>query len=417
MKKVIVWVVVIAALAVAAWLYFRPHADTAASAADVTRRGVATRGDLTVSISAVGTVQPIHAVEIKSKASGQITKLGAEVGDPVRTEDLLVRLDPTEVRNNYEQAKADAEVAKVTLEQRKKDLDRQKGLFDKKLISESDYDAARLAHEQANSQFVRAQAALSINTERLADTEIRSPLEGLVLSRQVEEGQIIASGVSSYTGGTLLYTIADMSQVYVIADVDETDIGRVQLGLPSRVVADAYPEREFEGKVLRIAPLAKVQQNVTMFEVTVLVDNSDGLLKAGMNANVEMVIDQATDAILVPVGAVQTSMARPDSAGGHAGMARMTDSGGARHSGSSPGGRPGRHMRQFVQVVESGKTVDRPVKVGLTSLDFAQILEGVQPGDSVIWHLTSGAMAGREEFRQRMLSRSSVPGMQRQGGR
>ena len=413
MKRIVIWVIIVAVLAVAAWLYFRPGQDTAASTPELTRRGVATRGDLTVSISAVGTVQPIHAVEIKSKASGQITKLGAEVGDVVRTGDALVQLDPTKVRNDYDQAKADAEVAKVTLEQRRKDLDRQKGLFDKELISESDYDAARLAYEQANSQYVRAQAALSTSTEQLADTEIRSPLEGLVLSRQVEEGQIIASGVSSYTGGTLLYTIADMSKVYVIADVDETDIGRVQIGLPARVVADAYPEREFDGGVLRVAPLAKVEQNVTMFEVTVLVDNKDGFLKAGMNANVEMVIDQTTDAVLVPVRAVQTRTARPDSMAAHAAMARMSDSGGPRRGGPPSGGRPGGRMGHFVQVIENGQIVDRRVRVGLTNLDFVQILEGVQPGDSIVWQLTSGALASREEFRQRMLSRSSVPGMQR----
>ena len=416
MKKVMIWVVIVVVVVVAGWVYFRPGQDPAASTPELTRRGVAARGDLMVSISAVGTVQPIHAVEIKSKASGEITKLGAEVGDLVRTGDLLVRLDPTEVRNDYEQAKADAEVAKVTVEQRRKDLERQKGLFERKLISEFDYDAARLAYEQANAQEVRAQAALSTNAERLADTEIRSPVDGLVLSRQIEEGQIIASGVSSYTGGTLLYTIANMSQVYVVADVDETDIGRVQLGLPARVVADAYPEQEFDGQVLRIAPLAKVEQNVTMFEVTIVVDNEDGFLKAGMNADVEMVIDQATDAVLVPIRAVQTRAARPDSAGGHARMARVADSSGVKRGGFPPNGRPGGHMRQFVQVVENGQVVDRPVRVGLTNLDYAQIVEGVQPGDSIVWQLTSGALASREEFRQRMLSRSTVPGMQRQGG-
>jgi HlyD family secretion protein len=194
---------VVAAVAVAGWLYFSSGDEPSASSFDLTRYGMATRGDLTVSISAVGAVEPIHAIEIKSKASGEIIELAFEEGDFVSEGELLVRLDPTTVRNEYDQAKADFEVAQVTLEQRGKDLKRQKDLYDRGLISETDYDAARLSYEEANSQHVRARAALSTNTERLEDTEIRSPISGLVLSRQVEEGQIISSGTSSVTGGTL----------------------------------------------------------------------------------------------------------------------------------------------------------------------------------------------------------------------
>jgi len=413
MKKLVIWLMVVVAVAAVGWLYFSPDENSAASSFDLIRYGVATRGDLTISISAVGAVEPIRAVEIKSKASGEIIELAVEEGDFVSEGDLLVRLDPTTVRNEYDQAQADYQVAQVTLEQRQKDLERQKGLFKRGLISETDYDAARLAYEQANSQFVRARAALSTNAERLEDTEIRSPISGLILSRQVEEGQIISSGTSSVTGGTLLYIIADMSLVSVITDVDETDIGRVQTGLGARVVADAYPDRTFDGEVKRIAPLAKVEQNVTMFEVTVLVDNSEGLLKAGMNADVEMVIDEVSDVVLVPVRAVQTRMAkrdRPPGSGGHPpGM--MADSAGGSNRRHPRMGNRRPPMRQFVQVMEGDEIIERPVKVGLTNLDYAQIIEGVSPGDSLMWTLTSGAMAGREQFMERMRNRSAVPGM------
>jgi len=437
MKKLVIWSLVVVVMAAAAWWYFGSDTDSAASSFDMTRRGVATSGDLTVSISAVGTVQPIHAVEIKSKASGEIIELAVDEGDVVQKGDLLIRLDRRTVQNEYDQAEADYEVAKVTLEQREKELNRQRGLYEKKLISETEYDAARLAHEQANSQFVRAGAALSTSEERLQDTEIRSPIEGLVLSRSVEEGQIISSGTSSVTGGTLLYIIADMSRVNVITDVDETDIGQVSTGLGARVVADAYPEKKFDGRVIRIAPLAKVEQNVTMFEVTVLVDNEDGLLKAGMNTDVEMVIDEALNTVLVPLRAVQTRMKeRPkemdstmraerrqamgmDSTARAEWRSRMGTDSTAHDAAGNPemagrfSGRRGGRIEQFVQVIENGETVDRPVRVGLTNLDYAQIIDGVQPGDSVVWTLTSGAMAGREEFMERMRNRSAVPGMRR----
>jgi len=416
MKKLVIWLVVIGVIAVGGWLYLRSNDSPAASSFEVTRRGVAIIGDLTVSISAVGTVQPIRAVEIKSKASGEIIELAAEEGDFVQKGDLLVRLDPTEVRNDYDQAHADHQVARVTLEQRKKELKRQKDLFERNLISEKDYDDARLAAEQANSQFVRTRAALSTNAERLEDTEIRSPINGLVLSREVEEGQIISSGMSSVTGGTLLFLIADMSWVHLIVDVDETDIGRVQTGLPAWIVADAYPERMFAGEVVRIAPMAKVEQNVTMFEVTVLVDNEDGFLQAGMNTDVEMVIDEATGAVLVPVRAVQTRMARrghPTGAGDSVSM-KMAHAPAGTERRHPPSGQRRGGIERYVQIMEDGEIVDRPVKVGLTNLDYAQIIDGVQPGDSVTWKLTSGAMAGREHFIERMRSRSAVPGMRTQ---
>ncbi|MCP4711440.1 MAG: efflux RND transporter periplasmic adaptor subunit, partial [Planctomycetes bacterium] len=182
------------------WWYFSSDGDPVASPSAIIRTGVATLGDLKVSISAVGAVEPIHEVEIKSKASGEIINLTAAEGDFVNKGDLLVRLDPTTVRNTFDQAQADYNVAEITLEQRKKEMQRQKDLLDKSLISESDYDDARLAYEQANSQFVRAKATLSTSSEQLEDTEIRSPIDGLVLTRQVEEGQIISSGTSSVTG-------------------------------------------------------------------------------------------------------------------------------------------------------------------------------------------------------------------------
>ncbi len=417
MKKILFGGIIIVVAGLGIWYLAGSEDDSDAASAELTQTGVATRGDLTVSISAVGTVEPIQAVEIKSKASGEIIELTANEGDYVEKGELLVRLDPTTVQNTYDQAKADFEVAKITLEQQKKELKRQKDLFDQGLISELAYDDARLAYEQANSQYVRAQASLSTSAEALEDTEIRAPINGLVLTRSVEEGMIISSGTSSVTGGTLLYLLANMSQVYVVADVDETDIGRVKLDLPARVEADAYPDQTFDGEVLRIAPLAKVEQNVTMFEVTILVDNEDGLLKAGMNADVEMVIDESLNTTLVPVKAVQ--MRIPEEMRQR--MAAMRNGGSPAHppedretpSDAEKGNkRPQRSgPRMYVQVIEDGKIVEKDVTIGLTNLDYAEITEGIEPGDSLQWSLTSNALQQREAFRQRMLRRTSMPGM------
>jgi HlyD family secretion protein len=406
------WVVVIVLVASGGWWYLgRGPGDIEAD--PLVRSAVVERGDLVVSISATGVVDPFEQVDVKSKASGEITELPIQEGDVVRRGDLIARLDPTTARNDYEQAEADFSVAKVTLEQRQTELKRQQDLFDRGLASRSELDNARLAHEQANAQRVRAQANLSTAQERLDDTEIRAPIDGVVLTRPVEIGQIISSGTTTVTGGTLLCTIASMDQVFVVADVDETDIGRLSVSMTAEIQPEAYPERSLTGRVLRIAPLAKVQQNVTMFEVTCLVDNSDGALKAGMNATVEVILARADDALLIPARAVEW---RPPAAGDADPSARAQRAEGRERPPSDTGGAvrpPGGGPRSWVQVRREGTVEVQPVRTGLANLDQIEILKGLSEGDTVIYQLVSGVMRSREEFRERMRSRSSVSNMRR----
>lgn len=395
------------------------------------RTAVVERGSLVVSTSASGLIQPIERVEVKSKASGEIIALPIEVGDIVSRGDLIARLDRRTAQNDFDQAKADYAVAKVLVEQQKKEMERQKSLFEKSLTSESALDQAVLAYEQANAQLVRTTASLSIAEERLEDTEIRAPIDGIVLTRPVEVGQIISSGTTTVTGGTLLCTIANMSKVYVVADVDETDIGQVQIGQVASINADAYPERRLTGEVERIAPQAKVEQNVTMFEVTTVVDNSDGLLKAGMNATVEIVMARADDALLIPARAIQMKPRPADPsmsdtaadpgrriAGGDAGGMRVAVASEGR--GNSPGrprgaGARGDQMVPTVEVRKDGVLTLTPIRTGLTNLDQTVVLSGLNEGDTLVYNLSSGALQQRAEFRERMSSRNQIPGMR--GGR
>jgi HlyD family secretion protein len=420
------------------------------------RTAVARRGDLVVSISATGRIDPIEMVEVKSKASGEIIELPIKAGDLVRRGDLIARLDRRTAQNDYDQAQADFMVAEVTVRQRERELSRLRTLFDNKLASESEYDNAKLAYEQANSSMVRAKAALSTADERLRDTEIRAPIDGIVLERPVEIGQIISSGTTTVTGGSLLCTVANMKEVYVVASVDETDIGRVQMNLPAYISPDAYPDKKLQGIVERIAPKSKVEQNVTVFEVTALVDNSDGLLKAGMNATVEVVIDQADEAILVPVRAVEyRTPVRPptgdttqgglraegmrgnaDTTGREGRRGRREGSGGGAVAGG-PGGQTvivtqggagqGGGMRlamsegqggrvagiPMVQIRNNGKETWVPVVPGLSNVDDIQIVQGVAVGDTVVYSLSSGAMQARTQFMDRMRTNNALPGMRR----
>ncbi|MGE5693038.1 MAG: efflux RND transporter periplasmic adaptor subunit [Candidatus Zixiibacteriota bacterium] len=267
-----------------------------------------TRGNLLASITATGIARPIQTVELKSKASGEIITLPIDAGDYVKKGDLICKLDQTTAKNDHEQAKADYEVGLAAEKKQKKELDRILELYEKKLVSEAERDNAELAYQQAHSQRVRAEAALSTAAERLAETELKAPIDGIILRKDVEEGQVISSGVSSVSGGTTIALLANLDKVNVLADVDETDIGRVKVGQTVKAVADAFPDQEFIGRVLKVAPLAKVDQNVTTFEVTAEVDNPQHLLKSGMNANVQIMTAEARDILLVPNESVKELM-------------------------------------------------------------------------------------------------------------
>ena len=416
------WMAIVIVAAVGAWWYFSPNNADSSGNPLMLRSAVVSRGDLVVSITATGRIDPLEKVEVKSKASGEIVQLPIEEGDFVRKGDLIARLDRRTAQNDFDQATADQAVARVTQEQRQKELKRQQDLFDRGLTAESVLDEARLAYEQANAQLVRTRALLATAQERLEDTEIRAPMDGVVLTRPVEVGQIISSGTTTVTGGTLLCTIANMNQVHVVADVDETDIGKVEAGMTASIFADAYPDHTLEGTVLRVAPLAKVEQNVTMFEVTAIVNNHEGLLKAGMNATVEVIMARADDALLIPVRAVEMRPVErtPD-------VERGSDSGhGQRRGGESPqafgpgesaqtmGQRPYGRMAPFVKVRRNGADSYNRVRLGLANLDDVQVTDGLAEGDTVVYSLTSGAMASREAFRDRMRSRNTMPGMRSQ---
>ncbi|HLA68160.1 MAG TPA: efflux RND transporter periplasmic adaptor subunit [Bacteroidota bacterium] len=271
----------------------------------MTRIVTVTRGNLDLSVSANGVVQPIDKVEIKSKASGQIEKLEFEEGQLVQKGVLLIELDRRTAQNDYDQAKADLAVAESNLLQAQNNYRRSTELFEKSLISEQEKDQTTVDKVRAEAQLVKAKAVLSTADERLRDTRIVSPITGVILGRSVALGQIISSGTSNVSGGTLLATIADMDEVYVETNVDEVDIGKVQVGHQAKVVADAFPEDTFRGEVIRIAPLGKTQQNVTTFSVIILVRNIGSKLKAGMSASVDIEIFNRRDVLLLPAEALK----------------------------------------------------------------------------------------------------------------
>lgn len=271
-----------------------------APAGQVQRIVKVTRGDLNLNVSADGVVAPINRVEIKSKASGQIVSMNFVEGQFAQKGELLIELDQTTTRNDFEQAKADLAVAESNAGQAENNYRRGLELFQKGLISEQERDQLNLDNVRAKAQLVKARASLSSADERLRDTRILSPIAGTILTKSVELGQIISSGVSNVGGGTLIATIANMENVHVETNVDEVDIGRIQVGQRARVKADAHADDMFFGEIIRISPQGKTQQNVTTFNVIVLVPNLGAKLKAGMSASVDIEIFNRPQVLLIP---------------------------------------------------------------------------------------------------------------------
>jgi HlyD family secretion protein len=265
-----------------------------------------TRRDIVISASASGSVEPIKTVEVKSKASGEILEVRVETGDQVTRGQLLVRVDPRVPENSLMQAEADLEVSQAQLANAQSELRRAEALFETQSITEQEYEAARLSDANANASLVRAQRQLEDARIAFEDTEVRSPQTGIILERNVEVGTVIQSATNNVSGGVVLLKMADLDTVRVRTLVDETDIGKIQPGMPVSIRVDAYPNQPFEGVVLKIEPQALETQNVTMFPVLVHIANEAGLLKPGMNSEVEISIGSRLGVLAVPNNALRT---------------------------------------------------------------------------------------------------------------
>ena len=264
------------------------------------------RRNIVVSASASGSIRPVLTVDVKSKASGEIIEMKVETGTDVRAGELLAKIDPRLPTNNLAQAEANLEVAKAQLENARAQLNRADTLFKTQAITETEYESARLAFANANAQRVNAQTALETARDAMEDTQVRAPLSGTIIAKNVELGTVISSPTRDVGGGTVLLKMANLDTVQVQALVDETDIGKVQPSLPATITVDAYPNRPFSGTVLKIEPQATVQQNVTMFPVLVNIANPGHLLKPGMNTEVEIHVGQRQGVLAIPNAALRT---------------------------------------------------------------------------------------------------------------
>lgn len=374
-----------------------------AESAEALRSAVVGSRDIVISARAAGVVAPVTFIEVKSQASGEITEVLVEEGEEVKRGQLLVRVDPRIPRNAVTQAEADSVVAQAALQNAESRLARAEQLFAQQAMTEEEAESARLARATAYAELIRAVRALEDARIASVQTEVRAPSDGVVLSRSVAVGSVIASASRDVGGGAILLRMASLDTVEVRALVDERDIGRIREGLPVRLTVAAYPNRPFDGVVLRIGAEAVVDQNVTTFPVIVRIANRAGLLKPGMNAEVEVLIGESRDVLAVPNAALRENRDLDPIAA----LVGMTSDSLRAQLGNVPPG-------ALVAFVSQGGVV-RPVVVtlGLTDYDYSAVEGGLSAGDSVILLPTSGLLADqarRQEWIQRRVGGGPLGG-------
>lgn len=311
---------------------------------DPTKIASIEQGDLAKSVVATGKVQPITKVEVKSKASGIVKKLLADAGDRVKQGQVLAELDKEELQAqvrgdeaqltaaeaNFRAAEADVERSKVDAEgvdvpTLQRAYERAKTMAAQGVVSAAALDDAQRNYEmavnkrelaraqltvnqakvkQAQAQVTQYKASLARSSEQLNYATIVAPIDGVILSRDVEVGDAVSSILVLGSSATLVMTLGDMKQVYVDGKVDESDIGKVYLGQPARIKVESFKDKSFSGKVTKIAPMGVEKDNVTTFQVRVSIDNSGGELKALMTANAEIILEEHHNVLIVPENAI-----------------------------------------------------------------------------------------------------------------
>jgi HlyD family secretion protein len=288
------------------------------------------RGDIARSVVATGKIEPLTKVEVKSKASGIVEKIYLDAGDKVKTGQVLAELDKEQLHASVAESRANLEAAEAAYQKNlvdaegpdvpflKNDVDRAHDLYKQGLIAlnvmqdaEKSYQlglnrqsSAVRSAQMTKAQVAQAKAALDNAEENLRYSTITSPMNGVVLSKDVEVGDAVSSILVLGSQATLVMTLGDTSEVYVRGKVDEADIGKVYLGQTARIVVESFKDKKFEGRVTKIAPLGQEKDNVTTFEVRVSIQNSSGELRANMSANAEIILEEKKSVLLIPEGAV-----------------------------------------------------------------------------------------------------------------
>ncbi|BEG63636.1 hemolysin D [Coprobacter fastidiosus NSB1 = JCM 33896] len=379
-KKTVLIVIIIAIIGIVIWMLSNPSKKN-----EITfDTAIVTKRDISNSVTATGSIEPVTKVEVGTQVSGIIDKLYADYNSTVTKGQLIAEMDKVTLQSELDSKQAAYDGSKAEYEYQQKKYARSKTLYDKNLISDTEYEEAVYNYEKAKSTYQSQKAELAKAKRNLAYATITSPIDGVVISRDVEEGQTVAAGFETPT----LFTIAaDLTQMQVVADVDEADIGGVEEGQRVSFTVDAYPNDTFEGKVMQIRLGDESSSNssstsststVVTYEVVISAQNPEYKLKPRLTANVTIYILDKKDVLSVPAKALrftpEAPLINPDN--------KIIDCK-AEHK---------------IWTLEGNTFTAHPVKIGITNDIYTEILDGVTEGMEIVTEATIGQQTNPEIF-------------------
>jgi len=366
MKKILIASVIVIIIAVAVFILFRGNGNEPQFRTDKI-----IRGDIEMAVTATGTVNPVTTVLVGTQVSGTIKEIYVDFNSPVKKGQLIARIDPAlfeaqvnQARANLLSAKANQEKAEATLVDAKRTMERNKELLSKNLIAQSDLDTAETNYETANasasaakSQVAQTEAALSSAETNLYYTKIVSPVDGIVVSRNVDVGQTVAA---SFQTPTLFSIAQDLTKMQIDTNVAEADIGNVKVGQDVEFTVDAYSDITFKGRVWQVRNAPITVQNVVTYDVVIKVDNPEFKLKPGMTANVSIIISIKKDVLKIPNAAL-----------------RFVSAEGVKTAALQKG--------PAVWILEQGKPKRVPISTGISDGNYTELVSGeIKEGQEVI---------------------------------
>lgn len=367
-KKTLVIVAVAAIAALAVWLLSggkkeeKITFDTAAVAP----------ANIMNSITATGTIEPVTSVTVGTQVSGIVSKLFVDYNSVVKKGQVIAELDKTNLMSQLNTAKTQLATAQSQLNYQTANYKRYKTLFEKGLVAADDFDNAKLSYTQAKEQVVSAKEEVQRAQTNLGYATITSPIDGVVLSKSVEEGQTVAA---SFSTPELLTIAQDLTNMQVVADVDEADIGDVKEGERVTFTVDAYPDDTFEGEVKQVRQEATTTNNVVTYEVVISAPNADLKLKPGLTANVTIYTAERKGVLSVPSKALRFTPQKET-----VGKMKIVDAANAKNK---------------VWTIEGNSIVAHKVNIGMTDGTNTQIVGGIAEGTKVVTGLN--VMGGEEE--------------------
>lgn len=334
----------------------------------------AAKQDIVNSVTATGTIEPVTSVDVGTQVSGVISKLYVDYNSVVKAGEVIAELDRTNLMSELSSAQASLKSAQSELDYQKTNYERYKALYDKGLISANDFEQARLSYVQAQQRTRQQKESVKKAQTNLGYATITSPIDGVVLSKEVEEGQTVAS---SFSTPTLFKIARDLTDMRVIADVDEADIGDVKEGQRVTFTVDAFPDDTFEGQVTQVRQEATTESNVVTYEVVISAPNDDLKLKPGLTANVVILTMEAKDVLAVPSKALRftprEAMLNSDET--------ITDT----------------DAKEKVWVKEGSNLKAVAVETGMTNGTLTQITKGLKPGTHVLTEVNAMQVEAESE--------------------